>query len=145
MKHTAKQTNLRTLEDLHKALARKRPVTIHALKEEKDERGRKTGNLVETLRTLEIYDLTTTADGNILIHGMDRETGEDRNFRLDRLLAYTVHRIAYKIERPAPKADAERPEYTDETDFIAWEIARTDAEYWSEHLDEARPPQALAA
>ncbi|MEU3704734.1 WYL domain-containing protein [Streptomyces anulatus] len=145
MKHTAKQTDLRTLEDLHKALARKRPVTIHALKEEKDERGRKTGNLVETLRTLEIYDLTTTADGNILIHGMDRETGEDRAFRLDRLLAYTVHHIAYKIERPAPEADAERPDFADEADFIAWEIARTDAEYWTEYLDAAHPVQALAA
>ncbi|WP_435058482.1 WYL domain-containing protein [Streptomyces sp. bgisy060] len=145
MKHTAKQTTLRTLEDLHKALARKRPVTIHALKEEKDERGRKTGNLVETLRTLEIYDLTSTADGNILIHGMDRETGEDRAFRLDRLLAYTVHRIAYKIERPAPEADTERPEFAAEADFIAWEVARTDAEYWTEYLAETYPQQALAA
>ncbi|WP_098894110.1 WYL domain-containing protein [Streptomyces sp. t99] len=145
MKHTAKQTNLRTLEDLHKALARKRPVTIHALKEEKDERGRKTGNLVPTLRTLEIYDLTTTADGNILIHGMDRETGEDRNFRLDRLLAYTVHRTTYTVERPAPEADTERPDFAEEADFIAWEIARTDAEYWTEYLDEAHPVQALAA
>ncbi|MFJ4010941.1 WYL domain-containing protein [Streptomyces sp. NPDC090026] len=145
MKHTAKQTTLRTLEDLHKALARKRPVTIQALKEEKDERGRKTGNLVETLRTLEIYDLTTTANGNILIHGMDRETGEDRNFRLDRLLAYTVHRSTYTIERPAPEADAERPDFADEADFIAWEIARTDAEYWTEYLIKQTTQQALAA
>ncbi|MFH8295004.1 hypothetical protein [Streptomyces sp. NPDC018059] len=144
MKRTAKQTTLRTLEDLHKTLRRERPVTLQALKEEKDERGRKTGRLVETLRTLELYDLTSTDDGHILIHGMDRETGQKRSFRLDRLLAYTVHRIAYRIERPA-QADDERPEFTAESDFIAWEIARTDATYWTEHLKDTYPPQALAA
>lgn len=145
MKHTAKQTTLRTLEDLYKALHRQRPVTLHALKDEKDEHGRKTGRLVETLRTLELYDLTSTDDGHILIHGMDRESGQKRAFRLDRLLAYTVHRIAYRIERPAPQADDERPEFADEADFIAWEIARTDATYWTEHLKDTYPPQALAA
>ncbi|PZT71535.1 WYL domain-containing protein [Streptomyces sp. AC1-42T] len=145
MRHTAKQTNLRTLEDLYRALARQRPVTIQVLKEEKNEHGRKTGALVETLRTLEIYDLTTTADGRILIHGMDRETGEDRAFRLDRLLAYTVHRGTYTIERPAPEDSTERPEFADEADLIAFEIGRTDAEYWTEHLIAQTAQQALAA
>jgi hypothetical protein len=32
---------------------------------------------------------------------MDRETGEARSFRVDRLVSYTVHRTAYVVARPA--------------------------------------------
>jgi hypothetical protein len=32
---------------------------------------------------------------------MDRETGEMRSFRTDRIVSYTVHRTAYTVTRPA--------------------------------------------
>jgi hypothetical protein len=51
--------------------------------------------------TIEIYDITVSAAGDIVIKAMDRETGESRSFRLDRLVSYTIHRTAYVIERPA--------------------------------------------
>ncbi len=82
----------RTLVDLLTAASRKLPVTVTALKEEKDDQGRKTGELVETVRTLEIYDASVTNEGNILITAMDRETKEKRSFRLDRIKFYTIHR-----------------------------------------------------
>ncbi|MFD1274876.1 hypothetical protein ACFQ51_34890 [Streptomyces kaempferi] len=32
---------------------------------------------------------------------MDRETGEMRSFRTDRIQTYTIHRTAYTVTRPA--------------------------------------------
>lgn len=101
MRHTNRETTTHTLTRLIKALDAKNPVTITYLKEEKDEAGRKTGALVETVRTIELYDITISAAGDILLKAMDRETGEARTFRLDRLVAYTIHRTAYVIARPA--------------------------------------------
>jgi predicted DNA-binding transcriptional regulator YafY len=101
MRHTNRETSTQTLTRLIKALDAKHPVTITYLKEEKDENGRKTGQLVETVRTVEIYDFYVSNAGDILAKAMDRETGERRDFRIDRLISYTVHRTAYVIERPA--------------------------------------------
>jgi predicted DNA-binding transcriptional regulator YafY len=101
MRHTNRETTTQTLTRLIKALDAKHPVTITYLKEEKDENGRKTGRLVETVRTVELYDIVVSTAGDILLKAMDRETGESRSFRLDRLTAYTIHRSAYVIERPA--------------------------------------------
>jgi predicted DNA-binding transcriptional regulator YafY len=101
MRRTANETTTQTLTRLIKALDAKHPVTITYLKEEKDNAGRKTGRLVETVRTIEIYDVVVSAAGDILLKAMDRETGESRSFRLDRLVAYTVHRTAYVLARPA--------------------------------------------
>ncbi|TQE33032.1 WYL domain-containing protein [Streptomyces ipomoeae] len=140
MRHTRNQTTRKTLTDLFRALDRQHAVTITCLKEEKDERGRKTGNLVETVRTIEIYDLTTTAEGNILIRAMDRESGEQRDFRLDRLLSYTLHRSPYRLPQPTTD-DADTPVLHTEADVITWEIARDDAAYWTEF----RSNQTLAA
>jgi predicted DNA-binding transcriptional regulator YafY len=107
MRHTGHETTQQTLVRLIKALDRKHPVTITYLKEEKDERGRKTGRLVETVRTVEIYDFYVSNAGDILAKAMDRQTGERRDFRINRLISYTVHRTAHVIERPA--ADEPRP------------------------------------
>ena len=101
MRHTKNETATQTLTCLIKALDAKYPVTVTYLKEEKDEAGKKTGHLVETVRTLEIYDLVVTNAGDILIKAMDRETGESRSFRADRITAYSIHRTAYVIARPA--------------------------------------------
>lgn len=110
MRHTANETSTTTLTRLIKALDAKHPATITYLKEEKDENGRKTGRLVETVRTVEIYDFYVSAAGDILIKAMDRETGESRSFRLDRLVSYTIHRTAYLVARPAADEDR-RPAY----------------------------------
>lgn len=99
MKLTKNQTAGRTLADMYRAMDRQHPVTITALKEEKNERGKKTGLLIPTVRTIELYDVQTTAEGNVILKAMDRETGEKRTFRLDRVLSYTIHRTAYVVSR----------------------------------------------
>ncbi|WP_370665417.1 WYL domain-containing protein [Streptomyces sp. IBSBF 2507] len=98
MRRTANETTTQTLTRLIKALDAKHPVTITYTK----------ADGTETIRTIEIYDVTVSAAGDILLKAMDRETGESRSFRLDRIEAYTVHRSAYVVTRPAaddkPKA-----------------------------------------
>jgi predicted DNA-binding transcriptional regulator YafY len=101
MRHTNRETTTQTLTRLITALDRKHPVTVSYLKEEKDDTGRKTGQLIETVRTLEIFDLVVTNAGDILIKAMDRETGEARAFRLDRVRSYSIHRSAYVVPVPA--------------------------------------------
>jgi len=109
MRHTNRETTTRTLTRLIKALDNQHPVTITYLKEGKDENGKRTGHLVETIRTVEIYDFYVSAAGDILAKAMDRESGEHRDFRIDRLISYTVHRTAYLIERPAVSELKARP------------------------------------
>ncbi|MFB7440238.1 WYL domain-containing protein [Streptomyces mirabilis] len=109
MRHTANETTTQTLTRLVAALDKSHPVTITYLKEEKDEAGKKTGRLIQTVRTIEIYDIVTTKAGDVLIKAMDRETGESRSWRLDRIVSYTTHRTAYVIERPAAKTTTRRP------------------------------------
>lgn len=95
------------------------PVTITYMKEEKDEvTGKKTGRMVETVRTVEIYDETTTKAGNRTFKVMDREAfatdtaeGKDRpgarTFRLDRIVFFTVNRTSlYTV--PVPEEIAEK-------------------------------------
>ncbi|MFJ4926859.1 hypothetical protein [Streptomyces sp. NPDC088736] len=101
MRHTANETSTATLTRLIKAADRQHPVTLAYLKEEKDENGKKTGRLVETVRTVEIYDFTVTAAGDIVIKAMDRSTGESRSFRADRIRTYSIHRTRYLVTRPA--------------------------------------------
>lgn len=101
MRHTANETTTQTLTRLIKATDRQHPITLAYLKEEKDDAGRKTGHLVETVRTVEIYDFTVTAAGDIVIKAMDRSTGESRSFRLDRIRTYSIHRTRYLVARPA--------------------------------------------
>lgn len=110
MRHTNRETSTTTLTRLIKALDAHHPVTITYLKEEKDDAGKRTGQLIETVRTIEILDFVITQAGDILIKALDRETGEARSWRLDRLVAYTVHRTAYTVEVPA--ADGTRPART---------------------------------
>lgn len=101
MRHTANETTTQTLTRLIKAADRQHPVTLAYLKEEKDDNGKRTGRLVETVRTVEIYDFTVTAAGDIVIKAMDRSTGESRSLRLDRIRTYSIHRTRYLVARPA--------------------------------------------
>jgi hypothetical protein len=113
MRHTANETTTNTLTRLIKALDAKHPVTITYLKEETRDvfavnskgvtarRTIKTGRLVETLRTIEIFNVIVTDAGHIVLRAMDRSTGEIRSFRLDRIQAYSIHRTTYLVSRPA--------------------------------------------
>jgi predicted DNA-binding transcriptional regulator YafY len=118
MRHTKNETSTQTLTRLITALDKRQPVTLTYLREETrdvfavDSKGVtvrrtiKTGRLVETVRTIEIFDVVVSAAGDILIKAMDRETGEARSWRLDRIVAYSVHRTSFVIARPTdePKA-----------------------------------------
>lgn len=104
MRHTAKQPSQQTTAAMYRAMDRQHPITITYLKEEKDDAGKKTGQLIETVRTIEPYDIRTTKAGDLTVKAMDRETGESRTFRADRITAYTIHRTAYLVPRPAPAA-----------------------------------------
>ncbi|MFJ7990304.1 hypothetical protein [Streptomyces sp. NPDC096351] len=133
MKHTNRQTSLRTLTDLYRATDRQHVVTVTFHKEEKDDHGKKTGHLIEDIRSLEIYEIRTTREGHIVIEAMDRETGEPRSIRVDRILAYTIHRTGYVLTRPEPTT-YERPAPAPTTDAQAlffYELARDqdDADY----------------
>jgi predicted DNA-binding transcriptional regulator YafY len=101
MRHTKNETSTTTLTRLITAHDRQHPITITYLKEEKDDAGKKTGRLVQTVRTVEIYDFYVSQAGDILAKAMDRATGERRDFRIDRLISYTIHRTSYLVERPA--------------------------------------------
>jgi predicted DNA-binding transcriptional regulator YafY len=90
MRHTKNETSTTTLARLIKALDAKHPVTITYTK----------ADGTETLRTIEIFDVIVTAAGDIVLRAMDRETGEARSWRIDRIVAYSIHRTAYVIERP---------------------------------------------
>lgn len=108
MKHTANQTATKTLADLYRALDRKQAISLTFDKEEKDDAGKKTGRLIEDLRTVEPYDIQTTLAGHIVIKAMDRQTGESRTVRLDRVHAYTLHRSPFIIEVPEATTPAGR-------------------------------------
>ncbi|MEV5957285.1 WYL domain-containing protein [Streptomyces sp. NPDC051987] len=91
MRHTKNETSTTTLTRLIKALDAKHPVTITYTK----------ADGTETIRTIEIQDFVISQAGDILIKALDRETGEMRTWRLDRLVSYTIHRTAYVIDQPA--------------------------------------------
>lgn len=107
MRRTDRETTTQTLTRLIKAMDAGHPVTVSYLKEERGD-GRRTGRLVETVRTIEIYDVTVTAAGDILLKAMDRATGESRSWRLSRIRSYTVHRTAYTVPREETTEDAGR-------------------------------------
>lgn len=98
MRHTANETSTQTLTRLIKALDAKHPVTITYIKADGS----------TTVRTIEAYDIVVSNAGDILIKAMDRETGEARSFRLDRLVSYTTHRTAYVVARPTADEPKQR-------------------------------------
>ncbi|WP_446458685.1 hypothetical protein [Streptomyces rochei] len=118
MRITSRQTTRKTLADLYRAADHQHAVTITF--RDKD------GEI--TVRTIEITELRTSSvtitktgevrGGDIYIHAMCRlraaelaaaeAAGEDnkgktaaREFALSGIISYTVHRMAYVLERPA--------------------------------------------
>ncbi|MGY0065131.1 WYL domain-containing protein (plasmid) [Streptomyces sp. LZ34] len=116
MRITSNQTQHRTLTDLYRALDRKTVVTITYRKEDGS----------ETVRTVEPFDIRTTANGAIVIRAMDRETREARSFRVDRIEAYTCHRSGFVVEHPTEDANTTvhpAPAHS-VTALIAYELER---------------------
>jgi hypothetical protein len=125
MRITSQQQTTKTLADLYRSLDRKHVVTLTFDKEEKDDAGKKTGRLVEDVRSVEPYDIQTTLAGDIVIKAMDRQTGESRTIRLDRVHAYTLHRSPFVIEVPEATTPAGRPTIVRSTaQVIARELGR---------------------
>ena len=90
MRHTKNETVTQTLTRLIRALDKKQPVSLTYVKSDG----------TTTIRTIETYDIVISNAGDILIKAMDRETGEARSFRLDRIVSYSTHRAAYLVPRP---------------------------------------------
>jgi predicted DNA-binding transcriptional regulator YafY len=132
MRITNRQTTTKTLADLYRALDRKHAVSITYLKP---------GETEPTVRTVELHEIRTTADGGIVLIAMCRLRNAERQFHLEGLQAYTVHRMAYVLTRPEPTT-YERPAPAPADDAQAlyfYELARDkdDADY--------RPRVRLAA
>ncbi|MFJ3923028.1 WYL domain-containing protein [Streptomyces sp. NPDC090022] len=100
MKHTKNETQHQTLTRLITALDNQHPVTITYTK----------ADGTQTIRTIEIYDFKVSNAGDILITAMDRETGERRDFRLDRIHAYTIHRTHYTVPRTTDAPTTRAPQ-----------------------------------
>lgn len=120
MKRTARQLSEVTIADFYRAMDRRFPVTITYVK----------ADGTETIRTVEAYDIRTTAKGDVILKAMDRQTGESRTFRFDRLVSYTIHRTAYVVPVPADARPAPVPVAVREV--TARELAREDRAYWTD-------------
>lgn len=81
-----------TAARLHKAVRREQPVTITYT------RADGTG----TVRTIEPFALKTNVTGAVRVASLDRESGEVRDFRIDRISTYTVHRTRRTVRTAAP-------------------------------------------
>lgn len=124
MKNTDRQPATKTLADLYRAIDRRHAVTITYLKP---------GETEPTVRTIEIAEIRTTTDGGIVLIAMCRLRNAERQFHLEGVQAYTLHRIAYVLTRPEPTT-YERPAPAPADDAQAlffYELARDkdDADY----------------
>ncbi|WP_405546620.1 WYL domain-containing protein (plasmid) [Streptomyces goshikiensis] len=99
MKITAGQTSTRTLTDLIRAMDGQRATTVTYV----DSKGEK------SVRTIEIHNILTTAKGEITVKAMCRARGEMRNFSLDGIKAYTIHRIRFVLAVPEEKVREASP------------------------------------
>ncbi|GHC37178.1 MULTISPECIES: WYL domain-containing protein [Streptomyces rochei group] len=90
MRITSRQTTRKTLADLYRAIDRQHAVTITY----RDEKGE------ETIRTVEPWDIRTTKAGRIQLRAGCRLRGDARGFFVDAIVSYTVHRMAFVLDRP---------------------------------------------
>jgi predicted DNA-binding transcriptional regulator YafY len=134
MKHTKNQDRVKTLADLYRALARQEAVTITYLKP---------GETEPTIRTIEIIELRTSSvkisktgeveGGDIYVIAMCRLRGQAREFASSGIISYTLHRVAYVLERPANTTyQTPEPQPADDADALFfYELARDqdDADY----------------
>lgn len=115
MRHTNRQDSEKTLADMYRALDRQHPVTITYVK----------ADGTETIRTIEIREVRTTKAGDIILRAADRQSGELRTFRADRIVSYTTHRTAYVVALPETDRPTTTPAApTSVAALVAYEIAR---------------------
>jgi predicted DNA-binding transcriptional regulator YafY len=78
---------------LDRAIQKKQPVTLTYRAMAKDKiTGKRSSTETEiTVRTVEPYTMELS-NGHGLLKALDRDTGLPRSWRLDRIVAYTVHR-----------------------------------------------------
>jgi predicted DNA-binding transcriptional regulator YafY len=115
VKLTKNQTEQTTLAAMYRAAGRRHPITITYVK----------ADGTQTIRTIEIHDIRTTRAGAIVLRAADRQTGEMRTFRLDRIQAYTIHRTAYTVALPETDAPARAlPASTSPAAIVACELGR---------------------
>ncbi|MFI0743418.1 WYL domain-containing protein [Streptomyces sp. NPDC021100] len=114
MKRTARQSSTKTLTDLLRAMDGQYAVTMTYTDADGE----------ETVRTIEVHDVLTTREGRIIIRTMDRLRDERRDFRTERIAAYTVHRSRHVMTPPAAKT----PVLRSAAQLIALELGRDD---WS--------------
>lgn len=115
MKLTKNQTEQATLTAMYRALDRKHPVTITYVKAD--------GTV--TVRTIEIREIKTTKAGAVILRAADRQTGELRTFRADRIVSYATHRTCYLVVLPETETPANpAPAFHTAAAMVAFEIAR---------------------
>lgn len=115
MKLTKNQTEQATLTAMYRALDRQHPVTITYTKAD--------GTV--TLRTIEIREVKTTKAGAVILRAADRQSGELRTFRADRIVSYTLHRTCYLVTLPETDRPAHPvPAFHTPSALIAYEIGR---------------------
>jgi predicted DNA-binding transcriptional regulator YafY len=83
------------VHDMARAVVREQPVTITYV----------TASGTGTVRTIEPYAIETTARGDRIVRSMDRQSGEFRSWRMDRITAHTLHRGAFQVKRPTTFTD----------------------------------------
>lgn len=88
------------------AIMRERPVTITYLKQSKDGRGNlrweyregaRVPVLEPTIRTIEPWLIEHYRSSDAYVRGMDRDSGEPRSWRLDRIQKITYHRRGHNV------------------------------------------------
>lgn len=134
MRITARQTATRTTADLCRAHDRRHPVTITYTKASGE----------QTVRTIEIHEMRTTSAGDLIAVAMDRQSGESRTWRIDRITAYTVHRsAAYQMPEPEKTGIPGLWIIHTPQDLIDQELARDAAQedraYWDDLYADAEP------
>jgi predicted DNA-binding transcriptional regulator YafY len=98
MKHTARQPLTKTLTDIYRSIDRKTLITITY----RDADG------TETVRSIEPYEIRTTKAGRIQVRAMCRLRGDARSFYADQIVSYTLHKMAFVLERPEATSPAGR-------------------------------------
>ncbi|MBQ1081591.1 WYL domain-containing protein [Nocardiopsis sp. B62] len=80
-------------------------------------------------RAVELHSVEVTANGDVVVRGWCRRRGEVRTFRLDRISAYRLHRVAHLADYRCPVTPVADQVATDELgDVVAvrgWTTAYT--------------------
>ncbi len=97
LKTTVRPANL--YKTVKRAMREQRTLTIVYTRE----------NGSRTVRTIEPFMVTRNQAGDRYVRAMDRQSGESRTFRLDRVQAYGLGSAgSFRLELPEPKSDRSR-------------------------------------